>query len=179
MTSWTPTFPISTFLVSIHNGPTVPEPVTPATPPIDKARAIFELMRNHREQGRNKRDMVWQRNLVGCAQNKCERQAIGGWDGHIDPQGYGMNWQVTKWGLKLPGGYSRADDANNIESLAHYGDGSVEGVWEGWMASPGHRAHILGENSFYASQIYVGVGYYYLESSEKKHYWCVLSIGEV
>lgn len=122
----------------------------------DKARAIFDR-------------------LAYAAQDKCETQAHEGWTGHTDPSGAGPNKMVRAWGYHLPAWYSQEDDANNIESLLHNGNGSVEGAWNSWMDSEGHRVHLLGLDPFYAAQVNVGIGYYYLATSPKRHYWCVLT----
>lgn len=160
-----------TFLPSIHNGPTVPVQGEAD----DRARAIFELMSHHQDQGREFKAMVWDEKLAYIARIRCFTQAKFGWDGHVDPKGKGPNWWVRNAGYPLPDDYDQADDANNIESLAHNGNGTPEQVWKSWMQSNGHRVHILGANDFYSGQTQVGVGYYFLESSTKKHYWCVLT----
>lgn len=139
----------------------------------DKGRAVFEAMRTHPRQERKR--MVWDDTLARVAAEKVRRQAHEGWAWHVDPQGYGPNYYVRKAGYRLPDYYSKADDANNIESIAHWGDGTVPNVWAAWMASAGHKQHVLGLLSFYAAQTHVGCAYYYLATSDKKHYWAIIS----
>jgi uncharacterized protein YkwD len=88
---------------------------------------------------------------------------------------------VKQHGIKLPNGdgYSSDRAANQIESLAHHGDGTPDGVLQAWLNSPGHRAHILGEGDFYSKQVRVGIGYYGSVNSGKKHYWAFISIPEI
>lgn len=168
-----------TYMPSISSGPTpIEQPGGQSGE--GNARAIFELIRQHPDQGRDRDKMVWHDTLAWVAEQRCKRQAEQGWTGHIDPWGYGPNWYVRDAGIKLPDGYGTDDDANNIESVSHNGDGSVQGqggTWDAWMRSPGHRIHLLGEEPTFAAQVLVGVGYYYLKTSAKRHYWCVLTIG--
>lgn len=140
-----------------------------------KAEQIFHMMILHPEQGR--KELEWHPLLAEVARDKCYYQAHQGWSGHVDPEGYGPNYWVREYGYRLPDWWLEREepDSNYIESLQHNGDGDVSDAWAGWMHSDGHRIHILGLNSFYAEQTQVGVGYYYLESSEKRHYWAVIT----
>jgi uncharacterized protein YkwD len=140
----------------------------------DKARQVFERMYHHDDQRRDFRKMQWDEDLAEAAFLKCIAQALEGWTGHVSPEGWGPNYSVRlRTSYKLPN-YSHAKDANNCESLAHNGDGSVEGVWASWMASEGHRTHLSGLDDWYAGQTRVGVGFY--EGGEERYYWCVLTV---
>jgi uncharacterized protein YkwD len=92
--------------------------------------------------------------------------------GHTNPDGYGPNYLVTQAGYVLPGYYSTAPDGNNIESIAA-GYRSAGAAWEGWMGSPAHRTHLLGEIDFFAEQIEYGVGY--VRGGDYGHYWVVIT----
>lgn len=163
---------------SIGSGPSVP--VGGQAEP-DRAREVFDRMRTHPEQKR--KGMVWDVDLANAALAKCMAQARKGWDGHVDPRGYGPNWWVRRHTLyKLPD-YPHDDAANTVESLAHSGDGTLDGikapeygVWNSWMGSPHHADHILGRNSTFVAQTQVGVAYHYLEGSVHGHYWCILTV---
>jgi uncharacterized protein YkwD len=148
-----------------------------ATPVVGQGEGVawqvFEMMRDHPEQGRN--PMVWDELLARAANDRVYLQAVEGWTGHLSPDGIGPNFWVETYGYELPEWYSGYADANNIESLAHNGDGTAEGIFNAWLDSFEHRGHILGLDPFYAAQTHVGVGYYGDPNSEKKHYWCVLS----
>lgn len=159
----------SLFIPIVANGTAI----SPQGEPLPVARQIFLMMKLHPEQGRS--HVVWEDRLAVAAAEKCYRQAHEGWSGHIDPQGHGPNWMVKQAGYLLPDWYGQADDANNIESLSHNGDGRPDLMWMGLLDSPGHRIHVLGLNPFYAAQTQVGIGYYHLETSPKRHYWCLLS----
>lgn len=138
-----------------------------------KALAVYYLMQTHVQQGR--KELVWDEKLAVIAQNKNMRQAHEGWAGHVSPQGYGMNWMARMAGYRLPDWYGTEDGANNIESLGRGGNGTVEQMWPTWLNSPGHAAHVLGLHPFFQEQTHVGVGYYHLEDSISKYYWCVLT----
>ena len=155
----------TTRLPVIYGGPTVA-----GQGELDNARRMFELIRDHPDQGR--KQMVLHPLLAACAYNKCALQAQDGWTGHVDPEGYGPNHWVRRYGYGLPDYYPNGR-ANQIESLAHHGDGTPEQTFEGWLNSPGHRIHVLGLDPFYAGQTVCGVGYY--RGGEKEHYWCFLS----
>jgi uncharacterized protein YkwD len=134
---------------------------------------LFTLMRLHPYQARV--GMQWSDKLAEVAEDRCISQARQGWTGHVSPGGYGPNWWVRLYGYRLPDWYSHDDDANSIESVAHNGDGNPAGVWASWMDSQGHRTHVLGLNKQYREQICVGIGYYYLPTSEKRHYWSCIT----
>lgn len=140
----------------------------------DPAREFYALMLAHPEQGRT--GMVWDDILAKAAQAKVESQAREGWTGHVSPSGIWPNRWVRLDGYALPAHYR--DDANNIESLSHHGDGTALTTFHALLDSPAHRDHILGANAFYAAQTHVGVGYFYLDSSLKFHYWAVISAPE-
>ena len=111
--------------------------------------------------------------LVEQARRKAKDMAERVYFDHVDPDGFGPNYWVLKAGYQLPDYYGTAPNANYIESIgAGYADAAT--VWEAWMLSPGHRAHLLGENQFYRDQIEVGIGYYYKANGSYSHYWVVL-----
>ena len=144
----------------------------------EKARAVFDRMASHPEQRRPA--LHWNETLAHVAQAYCVRQALEGFASHVDPAGYGANHRLRAAGYRLPDWYEQEPSANNVESLSHNGDGTLDGkdgpeygVWQPWMRSPGHKTHILGLDPFYAAQTCVGVGYF--AGGEKSHYWCVMS----
>lgn len=163
---------IHTFLPMIGNGP------NEASSPVmgeggDPAYAFFARMANDPRQGRSV--CLWNDLLAKVAQARVECMARDGWFGHVDPEGLGPNYDVREAGYKLPGWYETARDANNVESIACGGTGELEQIWEGFLRSPTHRRHILGETDFFKAQTQVGVGFIFDEQSKSKFYWSVLS----
>lgn len=100
--------------------------------------------------------------------------ALRGYYSHVDPSGHGPNWWVRQAGYPLPDSYNPSPSANNIESITA-GRATVDDAWGSWMESSPHRAHLLGEGSFYAGQTSVGVGYAHIPGSQWTDYWVVLT----
>jgi len=158
----------SLFLPFVANGASVTGEGTR-----DVEQRLFTLMRDDPRQGR--KGMVRNDVLAKVAELRCWMQAKRRYTGHVDPEGYGANYYVRVNGYRLPDWYSQELDANNVESLAHAGDGNVDACWQGWLNSEPHRIHLLGLNDFYAAQTNVGIAMYHLEDSEYKFYWAVIS----
>lgn len=113
--------------------------------------------------------------LMAVAQAKAADMAKRGYFGHRDPDGHGPNWLLRAAGYPLPGWYGRADDANNVESLAG-GYPTAEDAWAGWLASErGHRRHALGESDFFRRQDEYGVGFVEALDSQWITYWVLIS----
>jgi hypothetical protein len=93
---------------------------------------------------------------------------------HINPDGNGPNWLVRQAGYTLPDYYDQSAGGNNIESI-NAGRASAGDTWNSWMDSSPHRQHLLGENSFYAAQTSVGVGFVADPDSEWRYYWVVFT----
>lgn len=115
--------------------------------------------------------------LASVARDRARDMAVRDYFGHTNPDGIGPNTLVRAAGYNLPSFYASSADGNNIESIAA-GYRSAEEAFEGWLNSPGHRVHMLGEMDFYKDQVEFGVGYYYSENSTYKHYWVLLSAYE-
>lgn len=127
---------------------------------------------SHPDQGRG--TMICDSTLAQEAREKAMDMATRGYFGHVDPDGFGPNYHVRNAGYNLPNWYSSDPNANNIESIAA-GYATPAAAWQGWLNSAGHRAHVLGESSFWADQTHYGVGYYYDPDSYYKHYWVFMS----
>ena len=91
---------------------------------------------------------------------------------HINPDGHGANYLVRRAGYVLPSSYP--SDGNNLESIAA-GYATATATWSGWMASPDHKRHLLGEIDFFAAQTSYGIGYYQDSGSPYRTYWVVLT----
>jgi len=85
--------------------------------------------------------------LARVARERALDMAERAYFNHTNPDGYGPNYLVRQAGYVLFAGYGAGDDANNIESIAA-GFSTPELAWEGWMNSPGHKSHLLGEVPF-------------------------------
>lgn len=136
-------------------------------------QALLDLVIKHPDQ---KRKLI-QRNpvLMELAQVRVDDMIERAYFAHINPDGVAANYLACQAGFPLPAYYRcwQMPTVNSIESLAG-GYPSAQAAFEGLLASPGHRAHVLGELAFYAVQTELGVGYAFGESAHFKHYWCIL-----
>jgi len=124
-----------------------------------EALRIISLAANHASQGRP--ILIRNTILMQAAQAKAEDILARNYFNHTDPSGVGPNRLAESYGYQLPAFYGQSLNANNIESLyaeSGYGPSSADRAFESWLESPGHRSHLLAENSFYADQTHVGVG---------------------
>ncbi|UCC86760.1 MAG: hypothetical protein JSV81_18190 [Anaerolineales bacterium] len=112
--------------------------------------------------------------LAQVARARAEDMASRGYFSHVTPEGYGPNYLVRQAGYVLPSFYGTELNDNNIESIGG-GYSMAEAVWEGWMASAGHRDQLLGLQSFFADQIEYGIGYAYDPESPLNYYWVVIT----
>jgi hypothetical protein len=112
--------------------------------------------------------------LAGVARARATDMAKRHYFAHVNPDGVAANYLVAQAGYKLPDWWGTERDANYIESIAA-GYSTASAAWNGWMDSPDHRTHILGLNSFYASETSYGIGYYYDSSSDNKYYWVIIT----
>jgi len=140
----------------------------PIVRPAPAEAEIIRHMQDHPDQGRP--TLIVHGTLMQVAEAHAADMAERGYFDHINPDGVNANGRVIDAGYALP--YPR--DANNIESIAG-GYATAQAAWDAWMDSDAHRAHLLAEDDFFAAQIYVGVGYVYVEGSEYGHYWVVVT----
>ncbi|HET6406939.1 MAG TPA: CAP domain-containing protein [Chthoniobacteraceae bacterium] len=112
--------------------------------------------------------------LCQVARHKAADMANRDYYSHTDPDGHGPNWLVRQTGYSLPDYYDQSAAGNNVESV-NAGRASAGDAWSSWMDSSGHRTHLLGENSFYAQQTSVGVGFVDVPGSEWRYYWVVIT----
>ena len=143
----------TTYLSYVANANTV---IGGTGQPSGMAAQLFERMRSDPLQKRP--TVVWSVQLANAAQSHCEDMVRRGYFSHESPEGVWPNKRARLAGYALPDWY--LDDKNNIESIAG-GYTTVDEVWDGWLLSPMHRLHVLGEES-YVSQIYVGCGFFAL-----------------
>ena len=78
---------------------------------------------------------------------------------HTNPDGDGPNRVLLANGVAIPAWYDddHARDANNVESIA-LNKPAAALVLASLVASPHHRTHILGGDSFWRGQTRIGVG---------------------
>ncbi len=135
-------------------------------------RAFADRMSNHRDQGRA--SMTCNAILARVARARAADMAAREYFSHVNPDGHGPNYLVRQAGYRLPDFYDQRPSGNNIESLGA-GFSTAADAWNGLMNSSGHRAHLLGENDFYAEQVEYGIGYVSDPDSPYRHYWVIIT----
>ena len=122
--------------------------------------------------------LKWNKQLYKAAQRKAEYMAKNSFFGHIDLEGYGMNYWIQKAGYEIPADWVSDKSANFFESI---GAGVSTGeelidmlILDSGVNPPGHRNHLLGIVDFWANCEDIGIGMAYNESSTYRYYWCIL-----
>jgi len=138
------------------------------------------LVQNHADQGRA--SMTHNEVLQFVARRKAEDMAARGYFEHVDPDGFAANFIAFQAGYHLP--YSTAPNVNSIESIGvrHQNNISASAaapiVFDAWMESPLHKAHLLAQNAVYVAQTYFAVGYAYAATGPfdfSSHYFVFVS----
>ena len=135
-------------------------------------QAIAQKMITDSNQGRP--FLTLDPTLVQVARARARDLAVRDYFSHVNPDGVGPNYLVRQAGYQLPAWWGTDPAANNIESIAA-GYSTADATWTQWMNSPDHRTHILGLNSFYATETSYGIGYYYDATSTYRYYWVIIT----
>lgn len=123
--------------------------------------------------------LKWNDTLAKVAEAKAYDMAKRNYMGHVDPDGYGMNYYIKKSGYKLQPKWTVEKSANYFESLAANTFSGIEAikvlVTDKNTPSLGHRKHLLGLDSWNAALTDIGIGFSRRESgSTYKTYTCVI-----
>lgn len=117
------------------------------------AKELADLFAHDALQQR--RGIVCDPALAKAAQYRADDMNRFQYFAHQDKQGYWPNHWARAFGCQLPSEYPEA--SNQIESIAlNYPTAAA--TWAAWLASQGHRTHVLGEDRFFAEQIRYGLG---------------------
>lgn len=134
--------------------------------------AIAEYLRG--DAGQKRSALHCNQILTQVAQERAQDMAERGYFGHVNPDGDGPNYLLLQAGYPLPDWYTPARNSNMVESIAG-GYADATSAWQGWMNSNSHKAHILGQNDFYAAQQEYGIGHFELPGSPLGHYWVIIT----
>lgn len=135
----------------------------PWSPQLPAEKVMADLIAGHAEQGRA--NMVHHELLNFLARRKALDMVERQYWGHVDPDGYAANYIAQLAGYPLS--YGSSHSLNSIESIGARHQNNLAAssaasmVFQAWLDSPAHRAHVLGELGYYAAQTYYGVGYAY------------------
>jgi uncharacterized protein YkwD len=135
-------------------------------------QAIATYMTTNPSQGRPY--MVLDPIIQGVAEARAKDMAVRNYFGHVNPDGVAANYLLRKAGYQLPAWWGTDPTANYVESIAA-GYASPTDTWNAWMSSAPHKTHLLGLNSFFATETHYGIGYYYDANSTYKYYWVVIT----
>ncbi|MBO4333361.1 MAG: CAP domain-containing protein [Paludibacteraceae bacterium] len=123
--------------------------------------------------------LSWDTILAAVAQTKANDMANRNYFGHVNPEGYGINFYIVDAGYKLEKEWLNNRRDNNFESLAAgYTSGKDaviglvydDGIPTGEKGS-GHRMHLLGIDDWHKKMKDIGIGHAYNPGSNYKHYW--------
>ncbi len=123
--------------------------------------------------------LKWNDTLAAVAEAKALDMATRKYIGHVDPDGYGMNYYINKAGYKLKAKWLSTKEANYFESIsagAPNGEAAIRNlVIDKNVPSLGHRKHLLGLDEWNASMADIGIGYARpIGSAPYKSYVCVI-----
>ena len=123
--------------------------------------------------------LLWNDTLAAVAEAKALDMATRKYIGHVDPDGYGMNYLINKAGYKLKDKWLATKEANYFESLsagAPNGEAAIRNLLiDKDIPSFGHRKHLLGLDEWNAGMVDIGIGYAIPDgNSPYKSYVCVL-----
>jgi len=110
--------------------------------------------------------------LQAFAESRARDMATRGYLSHTSPEHRGPNRMLRDAGYPLPDIY-RDGLANNVESIVG-GIESPDAVWEALLASPAHRAHLLGEGAGFDEQNELGVAYARNIYAPHVDYWVIV-----
>ena len=139
---------------------------------LPQEQAIADYMATTPGQGRAQ--LVLDPVIEGVARARAQDMAVRNYFNHVNPDGVAANYLLRQAGYVLPAWWGTDPAANYVESIAA-GYPDAASTWNAWMNSPDHKAHLLAQNSFYASETHYGVGYYYDSNSTYKYYWVVIT----
>ncbi len=120
----------------------------------------------------------WNDTLARVAEARALDMAKKNYFGHVDPDGYGVNYHMNKAGYSLPAEWLKDRGANYFESLgagASSGINAIENlIIDANTPSLGHRRHLLGMTDWDASLVDIGIGYVTSDNSKFSSYACVI-----
>jgi uncharacterized protein YkwD len=126
-----------------------------------------------------KHPLKWNDTLAAVAEAKALDMATRKYVGHVDPDGYGMNYFIDKAGYKLKNRWLTSKEANYFESIsagARSGEAAIRAlIIDKDVPSLGHRKQLLGLDEWNAKMVDIGIGYVKADgNSPYISYVCVL-----
>ncbi len=107
--------------------------------------------------------LKWNDTLARVAEAKALDMATHNYFGHVDKNGYGMNYYINKAGYQLDAYMLKDKKANFFESINAGADNGIDGIKDliidKGTPGHGHRTHLLGISDFYANLTDIGIGF--------------------
>ncbi len=121
----------------------------------------------------------WNDKLAKVAEAKAIDLADRNYFGHVDPDGFGINYFINKSGYSLNASWIKEKKSNYFESLAVNTAGGEQSIKyliiDAKTPSLGHRKHLLGLDTWNASLTDIGIGFARSETGSKyKTYTCII-----
>lgn len=126
------------------------------------------------DPGQGRPELILDPIIEAVARARAADMAARNYFSHVTPDGVAANYLLRRAGYELPAWWGTDPTANYVESIAA-GYSNPADAWTAWMNSPEHKVHILGQNSFFASETHYGVGYCYDPNSTYKYYWVIIT----
>ena len=159
------------------NGSEAP-PARGDKPYLDKAEATkaFELLNKirtdpnaylpamgiHNYSGMTNKKLVWNETLAKAAEAKAMDMAKRNYFSHVSPEGYGMNYLISKEGDSLNPEWLEHHSDNFFESIqagAPDGEAAIKDlILDEGVPELGHRKHLLGMGEWNCTLVDVGIG---------------------
>jgi uncharacterized protein YkwD len=115
----------------------------------------------------------WNDTLAKVAEAKAMDMANRNYFGHVNPDGYGMNYFINQAGYKLLPDWLDDKKKNFFESIqagAPTGEESVKYlILDANTPSLGHRKHLLGMGDWNASLVDIGIGFVKVPDGQAKY----------
>jgi uncharacterized protein YkwD len=113
----------------------------------------------------------WNDTLAKVAETKALDMATRNYYGHIDPDGYGINYFINKSGYKILAQWTNKKENNYFESIVAEvkdGESAIKTfIIDNGVPSLGHRNHLLGVGKWNASLLDIGIGFARRDSGSK------------
>lgn len=107
--------------------------------------------------------LSWNDTLAKVAEAKALDMATRKYVGHVDPDGYGLNYKINEAGYKLNAKWLSSKALNYFESIAAgapNGEQAIRNlIIDKNVPGLGHRKHLLGLDEWAASLYDIGIGY--------------------
>ncbi len=119
--------------------------------------------------GQQRQELTCNKTLSLVALDKAKAMAKDGRVAH-NINNTTPNQLLRMAGISLPKIYEIT--GNQVEAVSGGKKTAIE-TFDYFMTSPDHKAHLMGENSFYLKQNTIGVGHYYDVNTSHMDYWVV------